>query len=218
MRIHLKLTQNKIPVPFNYHESLVGAFHKWAGANDFHDNLSLYSLSWLSGGVAKKEGLTFERGASWFISTHDTSILKKVIQGISTDPSINYGMMVKEILIQEEPIFKTKQNFLLASPAFIKRTIDGRVKYYLYNDPTSSDLLTETLKHKLQKAKISDEGVRIEFDKTYPNPITKMISYKTIKCRASLCPVIITGNQQQIAFAWNVGIGNSTGIGFGALK
>jgi CRISPR/Cas system endoribonuclease Cas6 (RAMP superfamily) len=30
--------------------------------------------------------------------------------------------------------------------------------------------------------------------------------------------VIIKGTPEQLAFAWNVGLGNSTGIGFGALN
>lgn len=218
MRIHLKLSRSRSLVPFTYHESLVGTFHKWAGTNDFHDNLSLYSLSWLNRGSASQGGLNFEHGADWFISAHDTSIIKKLIQGISSDPTINYGMTVEEIVIQEDPSFKDKHKFILASSAFIKRTIENRIKYYLYDDPTASELLTETLKNKLNKAGIPNDEVKIEFDTTYSKATTKMVTYKGIKCKASFCPVIINGTQEQIAFAWNVGIGNSTGIGFGALN
>ena len=31
MRIYLQLTPNRETVPFNYQQSLVGAFHKWLG-------------------------------------------------------------------------------------------------------------------------------------------------------------------------------------------
>ena len=218
MRIHLKTSKNDALVPFNYHEGLVSAFHKWLGLNIIHDHISLYSLSWLNGGAAQKAGLNFYNGASWFISAHDLSILKQIIQGINKDPYIKYGMAVEEIVIQEEPSFKNQEKFILASPAFIKRTIEDRIKYFLYDDPSSSDLLTETFRHKLQKAALPYEEARVDFDITYSNPTTKLITYKGIKCKASLCPVIISGSPQQIAFAWNVGIGNSTGIGFGALK
>jgi len=218
MRIHLKISKNQTLVPFEYHESLVGAFHKWLGNNDVHDRLSLYSLSWLNGGSVNRNGLNFDKGASWFISAHDSFLIKKVIKGISQDPVINYGMQVQEVLIQQEPVFEMRQSYFLASPVFIKRMLGNRVKYYMYNDPEASDLMTETLKNKLSKAGLPIDNVKVEFDSTYPNPTSKMISYKGIKCRASLCPVLISGNQEQIAFAWNVGIGNSTGIGFGALK
>jgi CRISPR/Cas system endoribonuclease Cas6 (RAMP superfamily) len=32
------------------------------------------------------------------------------------------------------------------------------------------------------------------------------------------CPIIIKGKPETKLFAWNVGLGNSTGIGFGAIK
>ena len=45
-----------------------------------------------------------------------------------------------------------------------------------------------------------------------------MVTYNGIKNRASLVPIVIEGTTEQITFAWSVGLGNSTGIGFGALK
>ena len=41
---------------------------------------------------------------------------------------------------------------------------------------------------------------------------------KGIENRASICPLIIIAKPETIAFTWNVGIGNSTGIGFGAIS
>jgi CRISPR-associated endoribonuclease Cas6 len=45
-----------------------------------------------------------------------------------------------------------------------------------------------------------------------------MIIYKGIANKANWCPVIIKGRPETKLFAWNVGLGNSTGIGFGAIK
>ena len=67
MRIYLHLSPNRELVPFNYQQSLVGAFHRWLGENELHDEISLYSLSWLQGGVAGKEGLDFPQGATFCI-------------------------------------------------------------------------------------------------------------------------------------------------------
>ncbi|MGN9307593.1 CRISPR-associated endoribonuclease Cas6 [Enterococcus faecium] len=58
----------------------------------------------------------------------------------------------------------------------------------------------------------------MSFDRTYYAAKTKLVYYKNIGNKTSICPVIIEGTPEQIAFAWNVGVGNSTGIGFGALK
>jgi CRISPR-associated endoribonuclease Cas6 len=78
--------------------------------------------------------------------------------------------------------------------------------------------LTETLKKKLLLANVSDENISVSFDRDFPYPRTKIIKYKDISNKVNVCPVIIKGTQEQLAFAWNVGVGNSTGIGFGALK
>lgn len=218
MRLILKISANTSSVPFDYQKYLVGAFHKWLGKNDLHDDVSLYSLSWLQGGQSVKDGLDFKNGAEWAISTYDVGLLKKLIQNIQDDPEINFGMKVEGVTICQEPQFETKQRFILSSPVFIKRQEGERTKFYLFSDKESGELMTSTLKNKLKKAGLNQEGLKVYFDPNYQNPKTKLISFNGIDCRASMCPVIIEGSPEQLAFAWNVGIGNSTGIGFGALK
>ncbi len=218
MRILLSTTANTVPVPYSYQVNLAGAFHKWLGDNKEHDDVSLYSFSWLQGGKGSKEGLMFGSGATWVISSYKISIIKDLLKGIRNEPSIAWGMEVKEIQIQKEPQFAGKEYFRLLSPVFIKRNIEGNSKYYLYFDKEASDLLTDTLRTRLRKAGLSDLGVSVRFDREYSNPQTKMINYRGVLCKASMCPVIVEGSPEQIAFAWNVGVGNSTGIGFGALK
>ena len=218
MRILINISANKSSVPFDYQKNLVGTFHKWLGKNDLHDDVSLYSLSWLQGGERVEDGLEFKSGAEWAISVYDTELLKKLILNIQDDPEINFGMKVNGVTICEEPEFKNKHRFVLNSPIFIKRQEGERTKFYLYSDKESGELMTSTLKNKLKKAGIEQDGVKVYFDPNYHRPKTKKISFNGIDCRASMCPVIIEGTPEQLAFAWNVGVGNSTGIGFGALK
>lgn len=59
MRLHFLLTPNTQTVPFDYQHFLIGAFHKWMGWNEVHDEISLYSLSWLQGGKMFKDGFNF---------------------------------------------------------------------------------------------------------------------------------------------------------------
>ncbi|MGK7397629.1 MAG: CRISPR-associated endoribonuclease Cas6 [Candidatus Cyclobacteriaceae bacterium M3_2C_046] len=197
---------------------LTGALHKWIGKNDIHDHLSLYSFSWLQDAKKVKDGLDFPYGSSYFISAHDSLLIKMIIQGIQQDPEIGKGLFVKEIIIQEDPVFNDRERFLLASPVFIKRNIDGRDVHFIYSEEKSSQYLTETLTNKLKNAGLSSKGVSVSFDKTYHSPKTKVIYYNKIGSKVSICPVKVSGTPEQIAFAWNVGIGNSTGIGFGAIK
>lgn len=219
MRLHIRTTANGKPVPFNYQRSLVGAFHKWLGKNDQHDDISLYSLSWLYGGKRRGPALNFPAGAVWQISTPDGEMLKKVISGIQDDPKIDFGMEVREMLIQHDPVFSKNVRFLVGSPVLVKRNEENkRIRYYLHHEVAADDLLTDTLKHKLEKAGKAQLEVSVSFDRDYTQAHTKMINYNGIYIKGSVCPVLIKGDPEALSFAWNVGVGNSTGIGFGSLR
>jgi CRISPR-associated endoribonuclease Cas6 len=73
------------------------------------------------------------------------------------------------------------------------------------------------MQHKLAVAGLPQD-ISIAFDRTYHKAKTKLVSIKGIQSRANECPVIIKGAPELINFAWNVGIGHSTGSGFGALN
>lgn len=219
MRIYLKLTRNKDYIPFNYQHLLTGTIHRWIGKdNTEHGEISLYSFSWLQQAKANHNGIYLTSNSYFFISAYKEGLIKAILQGILSDPSVCCGIEVYEAQIMGNPKFSTEERFLLGSPAFIKRNVENVQKHFLFNDDLSSQYMTDTVGKKLSLANLSSEGFSIEFDKSYMNPQTKLIDYKGIKNKVSICPVIIKGSPQQIAFAWNVGVGNSTGVGFGSLK
>lgn len=217
MRIHLQLSPNQEVVPFNYQSQVVGRMHKWLGENEWHDQTSLYSFSWLSGGKASKKGLDFKKGSSWFISAFDQSMLKALVSGIQDQPELAWGMMVRQITIQDTPSFGEREYFRVGSPVFVKEKAGDKIHFYRYSDTKADGLLTQTLHTKLQRAGLSSDGASVSFDRDYLRPKTKKVTYKGIDNIANFCPVIVQGTPEQIAFAWNVGVGNSTGIGFGSL-
>ena len=88
----------------------------------------------------------------------------------------------------------------------------------MFNDPRANTCLKETLQTKMNEAGITDESFDIRFETTCPKAGTKKITYNGIQNRANWCPVIIEAKSETKLFAWNVGLGNSTGIGFGAIK
>ena len=92
MRIHLHLTPNRQIVPYNYQPALVGALHKWLGHNNLHDELSLYSLSWLSKGTPRKNGLDFPHGSTFYISAPNPELLSKMVNGVLAGHEIRWGM------------------------------------------------------------------------------------------------------------------------------
>ncbi|MCB9355065.1 MAG: CRISPR-associated endoribonuclease Cas6 [Saprospiraceae bacterium] len=220
MRLLLNLSANRTPVEFNHLHILAGALHKWLGPNEEHDGLSLYSFSWLQGAQAGAGGLHFPKGARWHISAVDGDFLARSIQGIFRDPGIRWGMEVKQCEIVAPPVFPDsgEVRFRCASPIFIKRSLpDGEEKHYLYTDPDSDRLLTETLQHKLRAAGLDDSGVSVRFDREYPKAKTQKVMYRDIGNMANYCPVFVRGTGEQLAFAWTVGMGGSTGVGFGGV-
>lgn len=218
MRIHLSISKNKELIPFNYQSKLVSCVHKWFGKDNVeHNSVSLYSFSWIEGTKANKLGINIPQEGKWFISVHNDELLKTLINGIQNDPYMFCGIEVTEVSIQPTPEFSNSERFSVANPVFIKRKSDERVKFFYANDPEANDLLTQSLKYKLELAQLPTEDVEVAFDKNYNNPKIKGYEHNKIYNKGTICPVIIKGTPEQIAFAWNVGVGNSTGIGFGAL-
>lgn len=220
MRVHISLSKNLTIVPFNYQEQQVSKLHFWLGKNEIHDKLSLYSFSWLKNGRQEgSRGLNFKTGSQFFISCHDNSLIKQLIKSIQKDNDFGWGMQIKALTLVSEPEFAFQHRFLVGSPVFIKRSLseqDG-AKFFYHYDKEANLFLTESLQHKLKHAGLSYEDVSVHFDESYENPTTKGVTYKGIFNKGSICPVIIKGTPEQLTFAWNVGVGNSTGIGFGSL-
>ncbi|MEZ4901764.1 MAG: CRISPR-associated endoribonuclease Cas6 [Spirosomataceae bacterium] len=219
MRLHIHLSKNTSIVPFVYQERQVSKLHYWIGRNEVHDKVSLYSFSWLKNGRQEQGGLNFRNGSQFFLSCYDNTLIKQIIKKIQEDNDFGWGMKITSLTLENDPDFESPHRFLVASPVFIKRyQPDGKGNSFFYhNDQEANQYLTESLQHKLKEAGFPYDEVVVRFDDSYPNATTKGASYKGIFNKGSVCPVIIKGTPEQIAFAWNVGVGNLTGIGFGSL-
>jgi CRISPR-associated endoribonuclease Cas6 len=220
MRLHFDLSPNQEPVPFDYQHFLTGAFNKWIGNNEQHDEISLYSLSWLYQGFARNGALEFPNGARWFISIYDQSLIPKITDNILTQPDVCCGMRVTKIIQQDTPGFDGYYAFKVGSPVLAKsKMIEGKVKHYIFSDAEADEVLTATLRHKMDITELSptSKQVSVRFDRSYRNAKTKLVKIRGTANRASLCPVIVEGTPEAVRFAWNVGVGHGTGTGFGCL-
>jgi len=222
MRLNLTLSPNTDPVPFNHLHQLTGALHKWLGAdNDYHDGISLYSVGWLRGASVRDGQLHFPNGARWRISFHDDAAPKDLLRGILQDPSVQYGMTVTEVQEQTAPAFEPPTRFEVDGPVITRtRREDGSRKYLLFSDEAAAASLTATLRTKLREAGLGDAApsTSVRFDRSYDGARTKVTEVKGIQHKGSICPVIVEGPVHAVECAWNVGVGELTGCGFGALK
>lgn len=226
MRLHLQIRAKGAIIPYAHQKFLTGTIHKWLGQNELHGNTGLFSFSRLAVTNDLKStdnangGLRMADHTSFFISAHNDEMIHRLIRGIMQDRSMFYGMEVDTATIQEDPDFTTRNYFLTASPILLKMTDDeGATRHYRYTDEISNNLLKENLLHKMKIAGMEpDETLEIRFDTQNPKASTKLVDYNGIQNRANWCPVIINAKPETKLFAWNVGLGNSTGVGFGAIR
>ncbi|HKJ33536.1 MAG TPA: CRISPR-associated endoribonuclease Cas6 [Balneolales bacterium] len=220
MRLHLKLSPNSEAVPFDHMHDLIAVLHNWLGWNEEHDAMSLYSMGWLKGGVKQKDHLWFPNGADWQLSFYNKDMAMKLLNGLMDEPEVIYGMRVYESRMQITPDFGGHFRFKVASPVLARNVRDDFTRQHLtFKDEEADAALTRVLRKKLEKAgyETKDREVMVGFDRSYPKAITKLVDIKGIKMKASMCPVIVHGTPEAVQFAWNVGVGELTGSGFGAL-
>lgn len=226
MRLNLTLSPNTDPVPFNHLHRLTGALHKWLGLdNALHEGPSLYSVGWLKGGHAEDGTLTFPEGARWRLSFYHAEAAKQVLDGLLQDPSVFAGMRVVEAQQQTTPAFSGGYRFAVDAPVLARRRRDdGSREYLLYDDERADEALTGTLRGKMQAAGLDVDRsvVTVRFDRGYDGAHTKLATIEkgghAIKHKGSVCPVIVEGPPEVVRFSWNVGVGELTGSGFGAVK
>lgn len=218
MRIVIEITPNIELVPISYQRKLVGTIHKWLGYNFIHDKTSLYSFSWLENGHRVLNFLDFPGGSKMFFSAFDSSIIEKLISGIKKDPCLFCGMTVADVIIQENSFAVNRDMFYCATPILVKSTLQNRsYKHYTFNDKDSNQIMKRILQRKMNIAGLKDDSMNVKFDSSYMNKRTKIVLFGKISNRVNICPVIIQGSLETKLFALNVGIGSSTGCGFGFI-
>lgn len=221
MRLHLTTTPNTEPIPVDYMPKMVGVLHKWLGKNnEEHGKISLYSFSALHGAKMTEHEVNCPNGAKFFISLYDTDLAKKIVKSVLDSPEMFAGLIVTDLTIEEDKDLSDRDVFYFASPILVKSSSDKYTekREYTFEDSKASEIMTETLKTKMRMAGLPiDDDLEIKFDTSYANKKHTIFWYKGISMRVNKCPVIIKGSAQTKSFAWNVGIGNSTGIGLGAI-
>ena len=223
MRLNLTLSPSTEPVPFNHLHRLTGALHKWLGSdNEWHDGISLYSFGWLHRGQARNGALAFPNGSRWRLSFHEEDAMKAVLRGILNDPTVMCGMRVTEAQPQETPPFDEQKWFRTDKAPVVtrRRREDGSRAYLTFDDPSADETLTRTFRTRLRQAGLDGEHLqsKVRFDREYDGARTKVTRIKNIDHKGSICPVIVEGTPEAVRFAWNVGVGELTGSGFGALQ
>lgn len=109
--------------------------------------------------------------------------------------------------------------FFPASPILLKeKSHKPYHKHILYYNEEANEILTKNLQNRLLASGIDDAKATAEFVPLEGVSKVMLINYKGIGNKASWCPIRIIGKPETKLLVWNAGLGNSTGIGFGAIK
>ena len=222
MKIQLQFSPNIQPVPFNHLPQLVGGLHKWLGPNEIHGGgLSLYGFGGVRGGEKMGRSLQFPQGATMTVSFFDSEKGWKLAQGILEDEYWNYGMRVLKANEMPIPAMGERNRFLLDSPVMLRaRREDGSRRYIFWDEAEAAEeALTRIFRKKMQAAGVGGDHLesRMRFAPDSGRPKTKLVHYRGVKHKCSLCPIEVEGTPEAALFAWLTGAGESTGSGFGAL-
>jgi CRISPR-associated endoribonuclease Cas6 len=229
MRLHLALTPSREPVPFAHLHRLTGFLHRCVGQNAEHDAMSLYSFGQLRGGRLRRDQreqflhgyLSFPGGARWWVSFYDPGMGKAFLRGLLEDPEVFAGMTVTEVQEGDDPPRANEATFAASGPILTRlRRDDGTREHLSFDDPRATETLTRTLRAKLRAAGFEGEHLEasMHFDESYHSAKTKVVQFKNTEHRGNLCPVVVSGTPEAVAFAYAVGAGELTGSGFGGLE
>ena len=222
MRLLLNLwLKPGVVLPFDYQDALRSTLHRWLGRNnELHDTPhSLYSFGPIQGVKAAHGGLVeTNAGVHWQLAFYNQATAWKVLEAAYKDRTeIMPGLRVYTLGTHADPA-QIPTRLQVLSPVLVQdwENKRGTTRDHLLPDnPRHTEALTTSLRHKLAAAGLSDSGCTVRM---LPSFKTKLIRIKNLSYRCAVAPVEITGTDEQRHFARTVGIGHSTGCGFGFLE
>lgn len=217
MRAYLKISAKNKIIAYDHRDQLIAIIRAWLGIKDDQEKLPFYSFSRFENIRNTPEGISFFNETAFFFSSPNTELVKNIHNGVKQNPSLFNGLRVIDIELVEDPDLSKREVFYAASPLIINPRIENKNEYILYNHIEADTIIKEITQNKLAAADIIDETFHIEFDKNYVNAGAKKITYNEKVMRASWCQIILKGLPETKRFIWNIGLGDHTELGFGAI-
>jgi len=222
MRIIFEFTENTSLVPINNQSYMNYYIQKCLGDNNkYHDSKNDYSISSLYGGKLTDDELhlSFKNGGIIVVTSKNEEFLNTLICGVMSNKELKWGMKFDKINFISE-IFRNGWNhFATLSPFIIKKYIDK--KNYTFSTLNDSDFVDTVKKHIIKKLSKIYNGINLtDFDVkiiNHPSHKVKKIMVKNVKNEANQCQVSIFCSSDVAEKIYNLGIGQSTGSGFGTI-
>ena len=222
MRVIIKFTKNTIDVPFNNQSTINSFIHKCLGKdNIYHDTKNDYCVSSLQGGkmLEDKKNLTFENGGYIVITSDNSSFLNDLLGGVMSNQYLNWGMTFEKFDFIKEDFNDGWNHFLTLSPFIIKKYIDREnYKFSTIYDDDFSEIVKKHTINKLSKIypdiDLKDFDLKIDYN---PSHKVKSIMVKNVVNKSNQCQICVFSSSDIAEKLYNIGIGQSTGSGFGTI-
>jgi len=222
MRIKIEFTENKTLVPIKNQSYINYYIHKCLGVNNkYHDSKNDYSISSLYGGnlTEDKLHLSFKNGGIIVVTSKNEEFLNDLISGVMSNQDLNWGMKFNKINFIFEKFINGWNHFATLSPFIIRKHINK--KKYTYSTLNDSDFVYIVKNHIIKKLSKIYNGINLkDFDVkiiNHPSHKVKKIMVKNVKNEANQCHISIFCSSDVAEKIYNLGIGQSTGSGFGTI-
>ena len=219
LKILLSSTNNELPIN---HQDLVNSFiHRTLGKdNEYHDIKSDYSVSSLQGGtwVRGTKNISFKNGGYITISSLDEKFINNIL--ISLYATAFYDdIKVVGIEFVDEQFYNGWNHFVTLSPFLIKKYSSKKdYGFHTLDDENFEEEVKAYLLNKITKINpkldLSDFDVKIP---QHGNHKSTKVIVKNVVNIANSCHINIHTNRKVAELLYNIGIGQSTGSGFGTI-
>ena len=220
MKINIYFSYPNAPITINNQHDVNVFIHKTLGHNKYHDTFSNYSISGLQGGKYIGNGLIdFQNEQPWLqVSSQDAEFLASLMIALNTTENTLLGMKFDYIVADEFNVGNYFDIVYTLSPILLKDNQSG--KKITFRDDNWLQKLTENCQQKLSKlpTPIIDDTFSIEIIHQENAKVKKIIVKENCWAIASQVVLKINGKKETRLALYSLGLGNSTGSGFGAIQ
>lgn len=185
--------------------------------NELHDARSIYSLSPMLGGIRSTIGEYFPNGGYMLFTTADDELMSKVVSALFNAQGTKAGTMSYKN-------FEMAKDFHIHSDYDIVRSITpillmSSKRRITVKDKNFIELLTERCREKLIFAGIDPSKAKtIKIELFHPEKASIIdVQYNETHNFASKVMLVVKGNREARRILYSMGMGSSTGCGFGTI-
>lgn len=221
MRIKILLSKTDKELPINNQHIVNSFIHRALGKdNKYHDAKSDYSISSLQGGKLIKgtDRIKIEDRGYITITSLNQEFLNNILISLYTT-DFHEDIKVSGIEFIEEYFYNGWNHFATLSPFIIKEYVDKKTySFSTLNDNNFQDKVKQHLVNKVSKINpdLDLKDFEVVINKN-PSHKVKGVLVKNVINKANQCQVSIKCSKKVAELIYNIGLGQSTGSGFGTI-